>query len=327
MSCFLLGIGSPLVDYSVPVDDEFLLREVSGAKGGTLNISDEVRDELLSKSGIVPTKSAGGAAANTVMALAELGVSAAHFGKIGNDENGSFFRRELLSSGAFDRWIFTDDNVSSGYCLTLITPDAERTMRSNLGASLNVSGEDLQKCDFSGCRWIIAEGYFINEPWLAELLIRSRQSGCRIALDLSSFELAEKCRDKFFELITSAVDLLFANEEEFAALCGKDGDTIGQLLSFPCENVVVKLGANGAIVREKDCLCTIEAAKVEKAVDTTAAGDYFAAGFFWGLAHGLPPEKCGCAGALTAAEIVKVSGTKLNKKSWMELKNILEKLK
>ncbi len=327
MSCFLLGIGSPLVDYSVPVSDEFLLREVPGAKGGTLNISDEERDRVLSQAEKAPFKSAGGAAANTVMALAELGVETAHFGKIGNDENGRFFRKELIFSGASDKWIFTDEAISSGYCLTLITPDAERTMRSNLGASLNISREDLQKCDFAECRWVIAEGYFINEPWITGMVAEARQSGCRVALDLSSFELAEKHRDKFFQLINSSVDLLFANKEEFEALCGKDSDIIAKLLSFPCERAVVKLGANGAIVREKECLWTIKAPKVDNVIDTTAAGDYFAAGFFWGLAHDLPLEKCGIAGALTAAEIVKVSGTKLDKKSWIELKKILENIK
>lgn len=322
----LLGVGSPLVDLSVQVTDEFLTAHVSGKKGGTLNITDAERADLLSLLDNKYLTVAGGAAANTVIAAAELGLNTALLGKTGIDREAEIFRQALLDSGASTIGLLSDEFAPTGYCLALVTPDAERTMRSNLGASLNVSVSDAENFDFSAFDWVLLEGYFINTAFLDAVLDHAARTGCKIALDLCSFELAEKFRDKFLRVI-ARVDLLFANREEASALTGETdlGKLIGTLGNFP-GITALKLGAAGSVVISNDHAVKVPAVKTDRIVDTTAAGDYYAAGFFYGLAHDFTLEKCAAAAAMTAAEIVRHHGTKLNKDIWNKLTTAMEKI-
>lgn len=328
MKHFLLGAGSPLVDYSVAVSDDFLTAHLSGRKGGTLNITDAEKDGILDCVTSPVLKVAGGAAANTVMAAAELGVSSSLLGKTGDDENGRFFHAAMRDSGALDTDLLTDNSNATGYCLTLVTPDAERTMRSNLGASLNLLPHEVENFDFSRFQWVLLEGYFVNTEFFERTMALAGRAGCRIAIDLCSFEMAEKFRNRFISLAKKYADLLFANFAEAAALTQKNSTTeiISCLKDF-LPAAALKLGASGSIVYAENSCCEIPPAPAEAVVDTTAAGDYYAAGFFYGLAHELPWEKCGCAGSLAAAQIVARSGTKLPEKDWSELKKRLEILK
>lgn len=326
MKFSLLGVGSPLVDLSVQVSDGFLAGHVPGKKGGTLNITDAERADLLSLLGNQYLTVAGGAAANTIMAAAELGLNTTLLGKVGNDREAEIFRQALLDSGASTSGLLTDSTAATGYCLALVTPDAERTMRSNLGASLHVTPADAEKFDFSAFDWVLLEGYFIGTEFFDAVLDQAIGAGCKIALDLCSFELAEKFRDKFLRVIKK-IDLLFANFEEASALTGvaELESLTAALGNFP-GMTALKLGAAGSMVITNNALIKVPAAKTDRVVDTTAAGDYYAAGFFYGLAHDFTPEKCAVAAALTSAEIVRHHGTKLTENIWHNLITAMEKI-
>ncbi len=326
MGVRLLGIGSPLVDLSAAVSDTFLTAHISGCKGGTLNISDPEKQLILSHADGEILRFPGGAAANTVMAAAELGIASGIFGKVGSDADGEFFKCALQNSGASGNFLLTSPEKPTGYCLTLVTPDAERTMRSNLGASLDISETEAAEVDFSGIEWVLLEGYFVNTACFETCLKRARNTGCKIAVDICSFELAEKFRVRFVDLLSQYADLLFANFEEAAALTQCENlQEIVTKLSTVTDIAVVKCGANGSTVAHNGEMLNIPPAPINRCVvDTTAAGDYYAAGFFYGLLQNMPLEKCGYAGSLVSAEIVQQTGTKLSKEQWNKLKHILE---
>jgi sugar/nucleoside kinase (ribokinase family) len=267
----------------------------------------------------------GGAAANTIMAAAELGVASAMLGKIGNDPDGDFFVQALRNSGASEKCLLVSPDRPTGYCLTLVTPDAERTMRSNLGASLDLAETDAANVDFSGFDWVLLEGYFVNTDFFEAVLKYAHAAKCKIAVDLCSYELAEKFRERFSRLLKEYADLLFANLEEASALTGtSDLNAIAGKLAALTDIAVIKRGASGSLIIAGENQIHVPPAPVKRAVDTTAAGDYYAAGFFYGLMRKLPLAKCGYAGSLTSAAIVQHPGTKLTEHQWNQLKHILE---
>ena len=318
MSFKLLGVGSPLVDYSLEITDTILNQTVPDGKGCTRNISHQERDTII-RYGKNICRTAGGSAANTVRALAHLGGKGALFGKAGCDADGDFFRSRLCASGADDALLLTTENNATGYCLSLVTPDAERTMLSNLGASLDltVNELDIPLGDFD---FLLLEGYLACETWSIPLLEKSRALRIPIALDLNNFELVRRKREHFRYLVDNFVDLLFANEEEIKALLDVTNlDNIEQKLNLP--QAVVKLGKNGSllIAPPAEKVIPIPPAPTEKVVDTTGAGDFYAAGYFLGRSRGLCLEKCCKIGALCASAIISCTGTELSEEQWNNL--------
>ncbi len=321
MKQFLLGFGSPLVDYTLNVSDEILARIAPGIKGGTESISRSQKAELLAAYPGNILRSPGGSAANTVMAAARLGVSSALWGKIGNDEDGAFFCGELESAGADSSHLSCNENSFTGSCVTLVTPDAERTMRSALGASLTLKVEEVKNTSLS-CRWLLAEGYWIGSPVLPAVLQRAKESGAKVALNLSSLELAREYREVFTRLITRWVDLVFANVAEAEALTGKSGKAALFALMELAPQAVVTRSASGAWCGENGHAAAVGAMRVH-AVDMTAAGDYFSAGFFYGLSQGRGLPYCCAAGSRVAGEIVQLPGTRLPQEKWEMLRRSL----
>lgn len=322
MKRFLLGFGSPLVDYTLNVSDEILSRIAPGIKGGTESINQIQKAELLAAYPGRVLRSPGGSAANTVMAAARLGVSSALWGKVGKDDEGEFFRRELESAGAGTAYLSSNENSFTGSCVTMVTPDAERTMRSALGASLTLDVEEVGKTPELSCRWLLAEGYWIGSPVLPAVLQRAKESGAKVALNLSSLELAREYREIFVKLITRWVDLVFANELEAEALTGKSGKSALFALMELAPQAVVTRSAAGAWCGEKGRTAAVGAMSV-RAVDTTAAGDYFSAGFFYGLSQERDLAYCCAAGARVAAEVVQLPGTRLPENKWENLRRDL----
>lgn len=319
MAWKILGVGSPLVDLLLNVDDSFLKEHVSGAKGGMEMVEPEVISALVTLSGKTPEKAPGGSAGNTVFALAKMGIPCAMLGKLGHDEKGEFYRAAFRSNGGDDGYFIPTSEAPTGSCLSLVTPDAERTMRSALGASLLLNEKEIINTDFSPFDLVYIEGYMLFSPVFDTLIRRAKEAGCRIGFDLASFEVAGIFREKLLgEILPDYVDLLFANEEEAAALLGNDmspADMAAGLGRY-CEVVVVKSGVRGSIAVRGTEKVQIPAFVVPDPVDTTAAGDLYAAGFICGLARGASLEKCGAAGARISSEVVKVFGSVLCKEAW-----------
>lgn len=320
-----LGVGSPLVDLLARVDETFLRDNVPGAKGGMEMVAEDFIAGLLSRLPEPPQQVAGGSAGNTIFAMAELQCDVAMFGKLGGDPNGDFYRRTLRELGGSDREFIVTDAAPTGVCLSLITPDAERTMRSSLGASLLLTAQEADRIDFNSFDLVYIEGYMLFSPVFRRVLELARAAGCRIGIDLSSFEVAEKFRAELKQILPECVDIVLANAEEAAALfCGEGtpDDHLDWLADW-CDIAAVKLGRDGALVRRGAEKIHIASCLVEHPVDTTAAGDYWAAGFLCGLGRGEPLARAAWYGSLLSGEIVKVIGAKLPENSWKYIRQAM----
>ena len=318
MAWKILGVGSPLVDLLINVDDTFLKEHVSGAKGGMEMVAPEVIESLTAAYAQAPCQAPGGSAGNTIFALSKMGIECAMLGKLGADSAGDFYRQQFRNNGGSDKYFIETSAAPTGKCLSIVTPDAERTMRSALGASLLLEKEEIEKVDFTPFDLVYIEGYMLFSPVFDTLIQRAKAAGCRIGFDLASFEVAGIFKEKLLnEILPSYVDLIFANEEEGAALLGKmPPEEMAEKLSAICETAVVKSGIRGSVaVRGKE-KAHIPAFAVKNPVDTTAAGDLYAAGFIRGLAAGAPLSKCGTIGSRISGEVVKVMGSVLGKEAW-----------
>ncbi len=325
MAFQLLGVGSPLVDYSLSVSEKFLSAHSPCSKGATAHISQAEKDTLLNCFDGTCLRTPGGSAANTLRTFTALGGSGALFGKAGNDDDGRFFCDALYSAGTENSLIFRDKSSPTGYCLTLVTPDGERTMLSDLGASLNINTEEVKKIDFSNYSFVLLEGYLIREKWIPELVDSARRAGCRIALDLNNFEMVNRYRESFLQIINSGIFLLLANDAEMQSLFpGKNRNEIIGSLQQKVPLALFKLGQEGALIVEKTAVTAIPAIKTA-VKDTTGAGDFFAAGFFYGLSRKMAYPLCGRLGTLCAGAIIAEKGTLLSDENFNLLKYNINK--
>ena len=322
---FLLGVGAPLVDILVNVSDDFV-RDNVGAKGGMDHWSIEQQQNVLTASGAESSIANGGAAGNTVNCLANMGVCCAMLGMTGDDELGRAYAAELAAAGGSAEYIFKHASEPTGRCISFITPDSERTMRSNLGASSFVTKADIDKVDFSRVDIVYFEGYRLFEMETFEyLLAKARAADCRIAIDFASFNVVELFHDKLQQLYKDGMfDMIFANEDEAKAFFGNDEHekNIADAMKY-CDIAVIKLGKAGALIGHNGNIYKIPVTPV-KAVDTTGAGDSWAGGFFYGLYRGFDMDRCGAAASDVSAQIVQVEGAKLPVETW---KKLIEKYK
>ena len=326
----IAGLGGPVIDILIRVDDALLASNVRGEKGGMNKISGAEQRRIiaaLEKAGCQPTYAIGGSAFNTVGTLARLGVKTSFLGKTGKDEAAEFFRRSYREIGGDCSSLKSTGRSPSATVLCLVTPDSQRTMRSSLAASLLMRPEDLGDADFAGVNHLHIEGYQFFDPGLVRCAVTmAKAHGCTVSLDLASFEVVRRFRDELEEILP-AIDIVFANEDEAREFMrgGRESFTPGSALkvfSRYCETAVVKTGVNGAWIRRGKETVHVDAVKA-KAVDTTGAGDFWQAGFLYGLFHGWTPKRSGDLGARLAAEVVRVLGAQLPDETWAKLRNSL----
>ncbi len=321
----ILCAGSPIVDFLARVDDSFL-NAINAEKGG-MNLVDAVGlDALLAQLPSELEKSPGGSAGNTAFGLARLGMPVAFLGKLGKDPDGDFYRSTFEASGGRKNSFHSVQGVHTGRCLSMITPDSERTMRTDLGAAALMSAEEVTEAHFSNIRHVHLEGYLLFVGDLAEkIMATAKKCGCTLSLDLASFEVVRACQETLPQLLEKYVDLVFANEDEAEAFCGKDmtfAEQVTKLNDF-CDIAVVKLGAAGCCVgKTKQTLEQVDALPVS-ALDTTAAGDLWASGFLYGWLNGAPLAECGRLGSLLGAEVVQVIGSQISDARWQWIKSSL----
>lgn len=317
----LLGVGSPLLDILVRVDDAFL-STIPGEKGGMLMVDAEFQQSVLARLPGEPRLVPGGSTGNTVFALARLGVPAAMFGKLGEDENGAFYRRRLRELGGSDGAFLVTGELPTGTCLSMITPDAERTMRSALAASLLMVPQEAEAFDFTAYDFVYIEGYMFYSAIMPTVLRRAKDAGCRIGLDLASFEVVRDFRGNLPQVLEEYVDVIMANEEEAAALFGEAApEALLEQLASRCEVAALKLGRKGALVKSGGETVRVPAQLVEDPADTTAAGDLWAAGFLYGLYCGKPLSEAAFYGSLTSSEVVKVIGSEIPEERWAYIRS------
>ncbi|MBN1863284.1 MAG: adenosine kinase [Victivallales bacterium] len=315
----VLGVGSPMLDLLVNVDDELISR-IGGEKGGMELVSPEKLEHILDMTGKVPELSPGGSSANTIFGLAHLGLPTALLGKTGKDEQAEFYMARYAAMGGDTSRLKVNPSMPTGRCLSLITPDSERTMRTDLGAAATLAPQDISINDFNGISHVHVEGYLIfNRGLLLHVLSLAKQAKCTVSLDLASFEIVKSSMDILPDIIARYVDIVFANEEEAVEFSRSDKpeDAVAEFAKI-ADTVAVKLGKQGAVVRHCGETARIPARVVE-AVDTTGAGDLWASGFLFGLLKGKSIFEAGTLGALVSSEVVQVLGAAIPENIWRKI--------
>jgi sugar/nucleoside kinase (ribokinase family) len=320
----IMGIGSPIVDFLVNVDDEFLA-EIGAEKGGMVLVDSDTIEDLLARIPAQAVLAPGGSAGNTVFGLAKMHNSTAFLGKLGDDVAGDFFREKLIELGGSDSAFRVVKGGVTGRCLSMITPDSERTMRTDLGVASSLTAADISEADFEGVDHVHVEGYLLYIEGVTEkILATAQRCGCTVSIDLATFELVRMKRDLLAELIEKYVDVVFANEEEASAFAGTDDPKKqAEVFAELCSVVAIKLGAEGCFLRDDSGICRIPGQRV-KVVDTTAAGDLWAAGFLHGWLNGASLDQCGLYGTITASEVIQVMGSEIPEDRWLYINEQLK---
>ena len=318
----IIGVGSPIVDSIAQVEESFL-EQVGGDKGGMLLTDAATLSDLIQRIPNAPYASPGGSAGNTLFALAKMGADTSFLGKIGNCERGRFYRDRFAQLGG-DAGRFKSGEVPNGHCLSLVTPDGERTMRTDLGAAMTLAPDEISARDFADCTHAHIEGYLLFNAELMQRVIESaKEAGCSISLDLASFEVVEAARDTLPTILKDYVDIVFANEEEAAAFTGiaDDYPAMAAQLATLCEVAAVKVGAKGSYVASGGKVDKIEPVPAAQVVDTTGAGDLWAAGFLYGWSRQLPLPECARIGSILGSAVVQTQGTELPEEVWAKIMN------
>lgn len=319
----ITGIGNTLVDILINESDQFLI-DLGKEKGGMTLVEHEDIVSILSKTQNSPAVVPGGAACNTIVGVANLGGAAVFIGCKGDDNYGSLFEKELnrlniepqISTGTFP----------TGNALSVITPDAQRSMFTFLGASAQLDPQTITPDMFKDSAIAMIEGYLLFNPDLMMASLKAaKTAGAMIALDLASFEVVNASKDILEDIIKDYVDILIANEDEAKAYTGHgDEQKALKKLSEHVTYAVLKVGANGSYVSYKNITTRISAQYGSAPVDTTGAGDLWAAGFLFGLANGYSLEKCGTIASACGYEVCQVIGAQIPKAGWERIKKLLD---
>jgi sugar/nucleoside kinase (ribokinase family) len=319
----ILGIGNALVDVMTLVEGDYILQEFKLPKGSMQLVNRETSEGIKSATEIFPrTWTSGGSAANTIHGLAMLGVDTGFIGSIGRDDTGDFFENDMKKAGV--NTLLIRRNSVTGTAVALITRDSERTFATHLGAAVELTADDLKPMLFEGYDMLYLEGYLINNYPLIETACKiARDRKMMIALDLASYNVVEENLESFEKIVKGYVDILFANEQESKAFTGLEPKEALTVLSGMAETVILKAGAEGSWLKSPGELIKVTAFPV-KCIDTTGAGDLYAAGFLYGMAKGENLERCGIIGSLMAGKVIEIVGARMDKEKFREIKKEIE---
>ncbi len=301
----VLAVGNAIVDVISPADEAFL--RTHELEKGAMTLVDDDRSHRLYAAMAPGVRTSGGSAANTVAGVASLGGRAAYVGKVADDELGAVFADDMRAGGvAFEGTPLA--GAATGRCMVNVTADGQRTMATYLGASSRLTPADVDEAAVAAADIVYLEGYLFDPPEaraaFAVAARAAKAAGRRVAMTLSDVFVVERHRRALLDFLPQ-VDVLFANAAEAGALFETDDPAVAmEALSRQVTVAAVTLGAQGSVVRYDGEHAQVEAAPVSQVVDTTGAGDQYAAGFLFGLARGRPLEACARLGALAAAEVI-----------------------
>ncbi len=315
----ILGIGNALVDIMTLLQGDYILREFKLPLGSMQLVDREKSEGIKAATAIFPrTWTSGGSAANTIHGLAMLGADTGFIGSIGRDDIGDFFEKDMKKAGV--NTLLIRRNSPTGTAVALVTQDSERTFATHLGAAIELNSDDLNPLLFEGYDILYLEGYIINNLALVETACSIAHSkNMLVALDLASYNVVEEHKESFSKIVSGYVDILFANEQEAKAFTGLDAGQALPVLSEMASTVILKIGAEGSWLKTVDETVKISAYPV-KCVDTTGAGDLYAAGFLYGYANDLPLEKCGILGSFMAGKVIEIIGARMDRERFALIK-------
>lgn len=314
----LIGVGSPIMDLLAQVPEDFLAT-ISGEKGGMVLVEADDIADLVARLPVAPATVAGGSAGNTAVSAARLGLDVTFLGKLGHDDTALAYRRHFLQAGAnTDRFKYAA--LPNARCVSLVTPDSQRTMRTCLAAAMTLAPAEIAAADFAGCRHAHIEGYLLFNPELADAVVTAaRAAGCTLSIDLASFEVVHAARDWLLAQLSQRIDIVFANEDEILALQPELGDDYAahaRRLAAHGGIACVKMGADGAYIARGDELHRIAPVPAPAVLDTTGAGDAWAAGFLAGHLRGSGLAAAGALGSLLGSECVRHLGPAISADRW-----------
>ena len=321
----LIGLGNAIVDIIVNIEDSFL--EINNLDKGSMNLINSDESQRLLENCKVIKQISGGSSANTVVSLAELGNHVQFIGRVKNDQFGNFFSDDIKKSKTIFNTPPTIEGAPTAHSIILVTPDAQRTMCTYLGASVEFEPKDIDFTVIKESKYLYLEGYLWDSELAKKAFIKAaqiaKQSNTKIILSLSDSFCVDRHRESFLELIDEYVDIVFCNESEVLSLFKKDklANCKGQLSSL-CELVVVTQGSNGSLIINKNDIEVIKSTNKGKVIDTTGAGDIYAGGFIHGLINNYSLKKCGEIGSICAGHII----TQLGSRSNMVLKELLREI-
>ena len=319
----ILGIGNALVDILVQLPNDEPLHKLELPKG-SMQLIDQTTMKRISDATSLLEKhvATGGSASNTSVALARLGCNVGFIGKVGHDELGSFYSDDLTNNNVTPHLLKSD--LPSGRCNVLISTDSERTMATYLGAAVTLNADDLNIETFRQYDILHIEGYLVqNYNLITRAGQLAKESGLTVSIDLASYNIVAENIDFLQNFVTKYVDIVFANEEEATAFTQLPAEQAVHSIAQQASLAIVKVGAKGSYIKQGDTLLHIPAEKV-KPIDTTGAGDVYAAGFLYGYANNLPLSRCAEIGTLCAAQVIEEIGAKITPERW---KKIHDKLK
>jgi sugar/nucleoside kinase (ribokinase family) len=305
------AIGNAIVDVIAPADDAFL--GANSLAKGAMTLIDEARASELYARMAAGIETSGGSAGNTVAGVASLGGRAAYVGKVAKDQLGEVFIHDTRSLGVHFQTPQLNSGAATGRCLINVTPDGERTMCTFLGASTELSAADVDAAVIEGAAIVYLEGYLFDPPEARRAFAKAaglaRASGRTLAITLSDAFVVERHRSALLAFIEAEVDLVFANEVELTSLFEtSDFDAATRAIRGIARIAAVTRSEKGSVVVTAGGCEAVEAFPVDKVVDTTGAGDQYAAGFMLALARGRPLEVCARLGGLAAAEVISHYG-------------------
>jgi sugar/nucleoside kinase (ribokinase family) len=315
----ILGIGNALVDILVLPEDDQIINDLNLPKGGMTLVDRELSAAIQLKISHLKSKtSTGGSVANAINGIASLGVHSGYIGSIGKDDLGSLFKNDMLSNGI--KTFLRQAELPTGCAVGIVSPDGERTFATYLGAAVDLNPEDITPKQFKGFDLFFIEGYLVfNQPLIMSVASIAKSLGLKTALDLSSYNVVEANIDPLNELVDHYIDILFANEEEAKAFTGLNPEEALSSIARRCDIAVVKVGKDGTFIQQGNNKIHVPAL-TNNVIDTTGAGDYFAAGFLAGYAKGYDLIKCGNLGSIMASRVIGIVGAQLTDNDWKEIK-------
>ncbi len=323
----VLGLGNALVDVLVQLDNDQIIKDLGFPKGSMqlINVGEiPVISKLIED---VPAfMASGGSAANTIHGMSRLGNPCGYIGKVGKDELGDFYARDFKKAGVHT--YLSKSKTVTGRAYTLITPDSERTFATYLGAAIELNTGELKENIFTGYKLLHIEGYMVQNSQLIEKALEiARTNGMLVSLDLASYNVVEANRKFLSGIIPKYVDILFANEDE-AKSYTKKRDPVNALadIAIQVKIAIVKVGCEGSWIKSEDTVHKIDITPVN-AIDTTGAGDQYAAGFLHGFINNLSFEQCGKIGSLLAAKVIENYGARIPDTLWGDILQTVGKIK
>lgn len=321
----VLGMGNALVDIMTRLDNDIILDELSFPKGSMQLVNKNKSDEILqSTQHLKKIKASGGSAANTIHGLASLGIETGFIGKTGKDSLGNFFQQDLITN-KIEPKLFTGKN-ESGRAIALVSPDSERTFATYLGAAVELDANDLHEDLFNNYHYFHIEGYLVqNHELLEKALKLAKNKKLIVSIDLASFNVVEDNLEFLKTMVKKYVDIVFANEEEAKSFTRQEPMEALNIIAQVCDIAVVKIGKNGSLIKKNNQFAKVGIINANP-IDTTGAGDLYAAGFLFGHIKKLSLEKCGEIGSLLSGKVIEEMGAKINPKIWLLIQNEITRL-